>query len=247
VANWLWLASGVKKVEIDTIQHNNGFGMCGAGDEIDLERDRLWSIFVTELTRFNFIWGSLDLLIDQVISQKKIKSLGKINAACEYLKNLYEPEMPPVLYKETLKEFDYSLSRTQAYRSIKKELKYKPYIGQTGLGLLAVYKIRNSFAHGDAILPEPSLDDEVSEKFLQELIKISSRLVLFSIQMLAWIQYRNSEETIDCFWKFDHEEKFIEIKQYLRIAHLADSSIEIQDSELDSENQLKLFPDKNNY
>jgi len=60
VAEWLHLAASVKSVEIDIIQHDQGFGYCSAADEYSMSREVLLNEFATGIVKFNFVWGALE-------------------------------------------------------------------------------------------------------------------------------------------------------------------------------------------
>jgi hypothetical protein len=81
------MASGVIKVEIDTQQYNTSNFYCGFARDFEDSRSKLWSDFCVELTTFNFIWGSLEALIEEITNATEEDS--KPTYGKKYLKENY--------------------------------------------------------------------------------------------------------------------------------------------------------------
>lgn len=91
VHDWLMTAGSIKSVEVDTVQHDEGFGMCSAADEFSMAREKLINAFVFDLTVFSFSWGALEAVIDVAAPPKhpnKAKR-GKIRDACRFLEQAF--------------------------------------------------------------------------------------------------------------------------------------------------------------
>lgn len=87
VAQWLRLASGIVSVDFNTIKFDENFGWCSGADEYYLKKDTVHSQYIILVTKFMFIWNSIEILIEDVVKPpKKNKYNGKITIACEYIK-----------------------------------------------------------------------------------------------------------------------------------------------------------------
>jgi len=220
-AEWLGMASGVIKVEFCKTRHFPYLGWCAAADEHDHERDQLLSQLATELAVFSFIWGSFESLTEHIVPAQYYslgkQRLGKIGATCNFLKNNFEPEPLLLIYEDLLAQLRTLLIESEHYNNLKDEFNLRPHVGKSGIGLHVVYKIRNAFAHGSLVIPEHSEDEQPIDP---QLINVSSRIVLLSIQMLAQAYYKEDNHEIDYWWNKSGEASEIDVKVYLRTAHI---------------------------
>ena len=205
---WLSFASGIVSVQFNTARHDLGLGYCESADEYTFEHDALRQRVSTELARFTMIWGALELLtgiicLDFQAPRKFAKVNGKINAACIFL-GKYGSETPlPPGYLDELYALHLALihdSPDQFKQAIHRHRKRapRPFVGLRSLGLDAVYSLRNDFAHGSFGIPDPS--SELTAGGTAAVIASSSRIVLFSVQMLlaARLQQRGlANEELD--------------------------------------------------
>ena len=204
ISDWLNLASGIIDVNFDTTRFEESLDMCGTAYDNATEESGFNKRVVAELTKFSFVWGALESLIDVVHdgwgknSNKEsfrfiyndISYSGKINYICFYLRNEFEGLGPIIYYNQILDSFFYLLSVNHSYKKLLDEAELKDFCGKSGIGISLVYKIRNRFAHGslsisryDDIYDETTSDDEI--------IKVSIRLVLLTIQMISIAYFKD--------------------------------------------------------
>ena len=195
MAEWLQLAAAIKNVEIDIIQFDQGFGYCSHADQYSMAREELMRRFVSELSRFNFVWGGLESCLNNIKPPKHPDKLkrGKISNACYYLQKYFElkPHLPSL--GEELIAFRLAASSCFGYESVEKRFDRSRGAGS---GLFTVYELRNLFAHGSLRFPEP--DDEnqpVSDH--QHMVNHATRIVLLSTQMLLLAYFKHSDLEID--------------------------------------------------
>ena len=226
-SDWLKIAAGVGNVEIDTLRFDD-CPFCPT--EYEDKRSELLTQMVTRLTTFNFVWGAFETVIkiidpDDVPRNIKPRS-SVIDNAIYYLKNEFDlsPRIP--LYYDTLAQFRLVLLSDSLYKKYVKEFKIDSFMSISGLGVHIVRKIRNSFAHGSTTLPEP--DDWDSKAILSselrhlDLIEISSRLILFSIQMMLTAKFKNNDFKVECLRDVKGRLYVEDISVVLRVLHRDD-------------------------
>lgn len=191
---WLHMAASIESISLDTIKYNNSFGWCSSADEFDLAKDKLLPIFTEKLAVFNFVWGALESTIDIVKPPKNSdkSKRGKIRDACCWLSTFDQSDSIPELLLATsmfreLAKLSIGYERVEARISELKEY------GVSGVGLYAVYELRNLFAHGRMEFPYPDGDNnpicpEIS------LVETATRIVLFSIQLLMLKHFPNPDD-----------------------------------------------------
>lgn len=201
VAEWLQLAASIKKVEVDIIQFDHGFGYCSDADEYSMAREDLLNVFVSELSRFNFVWGGLESCLNNIKVPKhpnKAKR-GKISNACYFLHQYFGTVSPPSYLGEEVAAFRSAASSCFGYDSVEKRFKRSGEVGWPGGGLFTVYELRNLFAHGSLCFPEPDEENQpISDH--QSMVKHATRVVLLSIQMLLLAHFKHSELKIPYSW-----------------------------------------------
>lgn len=185
-ADWLEIAASVERVEVDTSYFDDSTQFCGTAYDYQRARSLGYSSLVTELTMFNFVWGSLETtikLVDPPKVPKRIKpgGSGLVDRALYYLKTTYEPGSPLPFYKETVAAFADALERWQP--RLPESSCLAEHVSLSGIGLFGVRRIRNKFAHGAAHMPEPDeyTDDDSPDA---EIVNLSSRILLYTIQLL---------------------------------------------------------------
>ncbi|OMF28675.1 hypothetical protein BK133_18660 [Paenibacillus sp. FSL H8-0548] len=194
-AEWLEIASGIKEINFDLNDFNDSYGWCGHADSYDDRRELLLKKFITEISVFNFIWGSLESLIDIINPPEAPKYRGKINSSCYYLK--LTDSLPLPLYKELLSKLNEHFSELNSYKDIIDEFRLKPFLNISGVALNVIYKVRNRLAHGALHFPQPEDDEDIEYENRQiHLIQLCSRLILLSVQMLIISHFKNNNITI---------------------------------------------------
>lgn len=229
ISEWLDIASGIKNVSMDSaiFKCNN---YCSQAWEYDVERDSLLSKIVTQITIFNFVWGSLESLIDYVDPKDVPKNRGKINAICNYLNENYKMNNPIVIYNDVLADLLANVKKVYHYCELEDKFKLKSFINLAGVGLQVVYKIRNKFAHGSLCFSEPE-EWNLSKPVDDKIVNLATRIVLLSIQMILFTLFYK-----DSFMIQPHEwgGEEVDLLDYLNLLH-----IEAVDS--NDDNQLSLF------
>lgn len=205
-SDWLLIAAGVEKVEINTSRFDESVMYCGGAWEYEAKRSELLTQMGTRLTSFNFIWGGFETVIKLINPPYVPRNIKKrrtvIDDAVFYLKNKYEPTPPISQYDETVAQLRLLLRVHPNYHGLEKEFRIHSFIGISGLGAHIVRIIRNDFAHGSATLPKPNewssknlIDSELSHL---EVIEVSSRILLLTIQMLLLAHLKGRQLTVSC-------------------------------------------------
>jgi hypothetical protein len=225
VYEWLHIASSIESVSLDTIKNNRSFGWCRDSDEYDLARDELLNSFVQKLTVFNFVWGALESAIEIVKPPKHPEKdkRGKISNTCYLIGKIFNTDSQisglkeeAIAFKEiSNKCFGFGFERVQGRIS-----KIQDY-GESGVGLYAVYELRNLFAHGSMSFPEPDEDNEPNSPY-DSLVEHATRIVLLSIQILM-LHHFDAED-----YEIWHDSDLTILGNVLRSCHLEedDSSSE---------------------
>ncbi|WP_456272635.1 hypothetical protein [Bacillus sp. AK031] len=216
ISEWLQMASGVRSVEIDTQYYNTSNLFCGVAMDYEDSRSKLWSDFCVELTTFNFLWGSLESLIEEITPATETDSkpsFGKI-----FLKENYKGS--PI--NKYICELDYlkKLVSYSNFASMDKILNKRVIrTKNSGTGLHIVSKLRNLFAHGAVSLPHPDeFEDQV--KINLSVIRHSSRIVLLTIQMLLIAFFRKDDLILEHLEMFDEISDFGHLKVTVLLEHI---------------------------
>ncbi len=215
VYEWLNIASSIDSLSINTTKNNSSFGWCRDADEYDLARSDLLEIAVKKLSIFNFIWGALEASIEVIKPPKHPirEKRGKISDTCYLLKNKFSIHSQLVGLSEETKAFKDFASQCFGFARVESRLrKYTDY-GSSGIGLYAVYELRNLFAHGSLSFPQPEGENKPQSPFL-ELVDHASRIVLMNIQMLL-LNHLDYD-----FYEIWHNGYTVQLKDVLRTCHL---------------------------
>lgn len=190
-ASWFQLASGVMNVKYVSDVFDNDVMWCGPAIEHEQAKSKFHSNLITELSRFSFIWGGLESIIDNITSREYTNGpIGKIKRLNYFLSKNYLPKHPiPNGYTETVDFFKLLLNHTEGYEENASYFIADKNCSKEIVGIKAVYKIRNLFAHGSLKFNEPE-EYHYSEKYGLvrpldiDIILTSSRIVLLTLQML---------------------------------------------------------------
>jgi hypothetical protein len=185
-ADWLEVAASVQRVEVDTSYLDDSVEFCGTAYDYQRARSLGFSALVTELTVFNFAWGTFETvtkLIDPPNVPKKVKPgrTGMVDQVLYYLKTSYEPRSPVPFYRETVEALSIAINDDQP--QLLEKYRLEDHVSLSGIGLSVVRRIRNKFAHGAAYMPEP--DEYWSSGALDaKVVEVSTRILLYTIQFL---------------------------------------------------------------
>jgi hypothetical protein len=185
VYEWLHIAGSIESISLDTIKNNSSFGWCRDADEYAISRDELMQSFVAKLAIFNFIWGALESTIDIVKPPKHpVKSKrGKVSDTCFLLGQKFCINTQPIGLKQETSNFKDISAQCFGFDRVQDRIAKVTDYGEPGVGLYAVYELRNLFAHGSMSFPEPDGENEPNSPY-DSLIEHATRIVLLSIQML---------------------------------------------------------------
>jgi len=239
-ADWIHIAASIDKVTLNINKFDESVLYCGAASEYESKRNELLTHLVTKLSVFNFIWGGLETVI-KIISPthldielaKKLKRKNEVvDRAIFYLKQEYDPMSRIPMYDEIVSQLRLLLAKHPSYSELNKFFQEDEITSISGLGFHIVRKIRNDFAHGSAELPIPDNWGEkgstitTSEQLNLDIIEISSRILLLTIQMLLLAFYKSKNFSVD-FLKDDDGLAFDEnLDVVLRVLHLADYRVD---------------------
>ena len=189
-ADWFQLASGITDVRYVSDMFNDEIISCGPGIDYEHSKSKFHSILITELTRFSFIWSGLESILNDYKLPKYVGGQdGKIKRLNYFLTKHYLEKHPiPKGYIETVEFLKLLLGYTEGNESPSFFIADKN-CSQEIVGIKAVYKIRNLFAHGSLKFNEPeeyhySKKNGLVRPLDIDIIQTSSRIVLLTLQML---------------------------------------------------------------
>jgi len=197
---WLLNAAMIDKVSL-LPDPNNTSMMCRPAWEYEEANAKLKEDYITALTRFHFIFLAFETLIKLLYRKKS--NMGSPLKTQIYIKNYFPSLICPNEYTCKL----YSLRKFVLRSCFLDDLStaFRQQDSKTfrpSAGIKIVNELRNTFAHGSFIFPEPDdwrlLDNKTSSSYELQCIRTSSRLTLMTIQflLLAYSKERN-------FYTFD--------------------------------------------
>ncbi len=201
-ADWLELAAGVCKVEILTGRFDNSLMYCSSAREYEDARSDLLTRLATELTVFSFAWGAFETVSKLVdppsipAGQRSSGANGLIDRVIFFIKPL--PSLPA--YRTVLSAVERVLSTCPHFATLLQKDRLPSHMGESGVGLDFVRRVRNDFAHESAWRPMP---DDCSHGWCgkrstePDLIHLSTRIVLFTIQMLLCAFHQGKSFDLD--------------------------------------------------
>ena len=239
-ADWLHIASGIDKVTLNINKFDETVLYCRTAWEYESKRNELLTQSVTKLSIFNFIWGGLETIIkvispnqlDIELARKLRRRNGIVDRAIFFLKQKYDPLPCVPMYDELISQFRLVLAKHPSYSYLNKFFREDELTSLSGLGLHIIRQIRNDFAHGSAKMPIPEYWGEkgntitASEQLHLDVIEMSSRILLLTVQMLLLAFYKSQHFSVDIL-KDDNGIPVDEnLEVVLKVLHLADYKIE---------------------
>ena len=211
--DWLNVASGIVKVDFDVIRYDENFGYCVPGDDWHGAREESLQEYITECTRFTYVWCALESLIDDIkIPPEPVK--GKINKICQYMKDNLKVDDIIIPYEQLLGDLKNILISSDVNEpKILERFNGADHVSTHGTGLYVIYKLRNLFVHGDIGLPLPDEGNKATSKY-PDVVYISSRIILLSLQMIWLAYYKNSDLRSRIHWNCYLEDEEDEEKEY---------------------------------
>lgn len=193
-AAWLNMAAGVSKVEVDTARYDESVMWCSTAADYEDARSELFSQVAAQMTVFMFVWGAFET-VARIVGPSSIPPEERTNGANGLVDRVLfqlRSFVPFEEYNQVVQELSSLVSGDPSYVRLTRQGPVPPHIGVSGIGLDVVRRIRNKFAHGSSNLPMPESTSQgwcgKSSDF-PRLISISSRIVLFTIQMLLASYY----------------------------------------------------------
>ncbi len=219
ISSWFQIASGITEVKYISDLHDGSMFQCGPTMEYEEAKSKFHSQLIKELTRFSFIWGGFEAFLDTLkVSTCKVQP-GKINNVNHFLKENYEGSFPMIEhYSDVVQYIKTILTKNPWHGEVENLFSEGKCASSNLIGLKVVYKIRNSFAHGALQFSEPG-EWNSTKPFDTQLIMASSRIVLFTIQMLLISTNRNLNFKIAELHE-SVEEAGIKAKKYVPKMHL---------------------------
>lgn len=200
VVEWLDVASCIKGVEVDLLEHTPGIQMCSGAFHYSSSREVLLAEFIKELSIFSLVWSALESAAEiETFGILRNQKGGKISAVNKYLNSVYSTRTLLPGYLEELGKFGIAAGQCYGYDRIRRKLSLsRPDASAACLAIDAVYSLRNEFAHGDLTFPEPDEDHEPVASN-SNVVAHATRLVLLTIQMLALSLYAPATQS----WPFE--------------------------------------------
>ena len=236
-ADWLELAAGVCKVDVLTGRFDNSLMYCSSAREYENARSDLLTRLATELTVFSFAWCALETVSKLVdppsipADQRSTGANGLIDRVIFFIKPL--SSLPK--YRIVLSAVERVLTSHPRFAALLQKDPLSSHMGESGVGLDFVRRVRNDFAHGSASLPMPDVCSHGwcgRRSTEPDLIRLSTRIVLFTIQMLLCAFYRGKNFDIDSV--LEDAEGFscdADIHLVLTTLHLSPREVEDADKE----------------
>jgi hypothetical protein len=213
IRSWLHMGSAVIDVKLDTARYDSSIVFCSTAADYANESSVYLSNLSRELTTFSFIWGAFEAIVEILIPTATWEKYGKVNSACYFLKQKYR-EQPLDGYKFLLKKLISIYGHVDCKKS---------FLNLVGQGIYIVYRIRNKFAHGSLSFGYHSEEYKSPEYTDVNLINLSSRIVLLTIQMMLIANFNGKSIKLSHLYMFDELRNLqeIEITSLLKVIHFS--------------------------
>ena len=191
VFEWLRIAASIESVSVNTLTVDEGVMYCSEAAEYEDIRSDLLAELLHDHLRFTYVWGAFETLVKIVAPPAVPKSVkprsSMVDRVAYHLQEVFDHRnCAPWGYNQWLNELRASLGPSDRFR-IGKYFEWTACAVYSGLAISIVRHIRNQFAHGIVNIPEP--EEWTGEKpAALSVIKLSTRLVLLSMQMLLLAQ-----------------------------------------------------------
>lgn len=231
VAEWLAVAGSIDRVSLSSAKLNPSFGYCSQADEFDMAREELLTGFVRDLTLFSFCWGAIEaaLRIIDPPRQASAAKKGRIREACYFLREKFSSHSAVVGLDEELARFRTAARECLGPDRVERRFLEEIEFGSQGVGLYAVYELRNDFAHGSLNFPMPDEQNKpISEH--SAMVQSASRIVLLQLQMLLLAFSGEAKINVPSvgFHLNGFDDEDVPLNLALRSCHLADATNEFQ-------------------
>lgn len=195
VADWFWMSSSINSVDFDGIRYNSAFMMCRPAYEYESQKQELHASLMNELTRFLYVYSGFESLLNNLDLPDCPGNRGKINKAKNQIKTKFSDFFPPTpAYAEVVGMLRI-LINASSLKDCTEYFAIDECTDHNGIGLKVVYQLRNRLAHGDFNFPEPD-DWSLLLPLEPEITRISTRVILISIQMMMLAKNKDNFENL---------------------------------------------------
>ena len=188
-AEWLELAAGVQKVDVLTGSFDQSLMFCGSAMDYEDARSECLSMLAGQLTMFIFVWGAFETVGNMINPPSIPAALRKHgeNSLVDRVICLLRSEKPFPVYTRAFDCLNKIINRVPHYQRFRRSPPLPAFMGNTGVGIDFVRRIRNQFAHGAAKFPRPDDwgENAATKPSVDEsIIGHCTLITLFTIQML---------------------------------------------------------------
>jgi hypothetical protein len=187
------MGAGLRYVDVDLAYGNPDPILCRTAADYEAAANETASLDATELTRLQYIWNSVERLL-QVLRLASVPAApGRFNAATMLLKAYWSERELPAHYSCVLRHLREHVEKDPALRGQRRlstSIKEAPWRGPSGVLLAAANQLRHLPAHGDVAIAEPVAWSEEesaeSSRFPVRLhaTRLATRALALSLQML---------------------------------------------------------------
>jgi hypothetical protein len=195
---------------------------------MDYENDRseLLTQLATSLTVFSFVWGAFESVAKIMVppSIPKVCRKDGNDSLVARVAFALRPLKPDGVYYCGLANVRHRLTIHPEYSDCISADLCPVTDADAGQGIELVRRIRNKFAHGAAALPQRD-DWNGKDSLDNQLVRLSCRLVLLTIQMMLRVYYKDRSFDVEVYgFKSDSDEE--EIHSLLETLHLFDENVD---------------------
>ena len=185
VRDWFEIAAGIESVSYNSALFDDNVFSCNPAIEYDEKLSKFRSNLLLQLTKFSYIWGGFEALLDSVNLPGCPFERGKINSLCHYLSSKVNFNL--TYYTELTELLKKYISLNPWYGEVNKLFDKGKCCNDMMEGIKAVYRIRNLFAHGALRFSEPDGYSGIKSQDIK-IIHIASRITLMTIQYLLSVE-----------------------------------------------------------
>lgn len=218
VCEWLDLSKSLVSVSTNSTAYDmsSGWFMCGPAIEYADRRDNFLNQATLRISRFMFLWSSLECLLKTLWSDlpevpKTVKRRsGLVGKGVWYITKNTNDRLLSSFEGGFDQDFPFLAKKFMLNDNKSSEIDKLFYLDEfkskLSIGLNAVGKVRNSLAHGTHLIPEDEEYGEFKNEEYFKFLDVSSSNLLLSMQILLTIylgrkinndflfEYKNFEE-----------------------------------------------------
>jgi hypothetical protein len=200
--DWLLLSAGINRIEFDIAKYDDCSEYCETAEEYQDGKVDLSAEFLKNLTVFQFILEALESLLTE-LKLTDVPQLpdnnARVDGLCCYIKHNEKEQYRKLGYERVLDEFKAVAKKHLDYPQFRSDLELRKHVSFYGQGLYIIYRVRNRFAHWGTRVSEVFSHDNSTNCELN-LVALSSRILLLTIQMFILAYHADSGLYVDCWW-----------------------------------------------